>query len=426
MRNPDQVLNPADQIIEHFYRHEYARLVALLSSRVGVRYLEDIEDAVQFALMTSSHTWQSTELPDHPTAWLYRVATNRLLSVLGQQNNRKRLLVENATEFQGEDLQSPRLFMPGEIRDSLLKMLFLCCDDSLSERSQLVIALKVLCGFQAREIAIHLHASEASIHKRYERARDSLKHFSMDTMDQLDARQCMDRLDAVLGVLYAMFSEGYLSSKEDNPIRKELCLEAIRLATLLADHDFGAAPRTYALLALMHLHLARLETRQDDAGTLLLLEEQDRALWDRQEIIRGLEWLEKSAQGDEYSRFHAEAGIAAEHCIAPSFSETRWQVIVRGYEMLTQLSHKPNAVIVLNHALALAEWKGPQLALRMLEQASPHLMLKKSYIWNAALSDLYRRCGDGCRADEYCKIALEAAPSEAIRVLLKKRLTEEG
>lgn len=421
---PQPDLKTTGQIIEHFYRHEYARLVALLTSRVGVRHLEDIEDAVQYALMTSSHTWPSADTPDNPTAWLYRVATNKLMSMLRQQQNRKRLLAANAQDLQAHGVPSKHSIIPHEIDDSMLRVLFLCCCDSLPKRSQLIAALKILCGFQAKEIAAHLHASESSIHKRYGRARESLKQLKLDDLDNLTKDEHAQRLDTVLEVLYAMFSAGHLSSIDSTPIRKELCMESMRLARLLTKHRFRNSPKTHALLALMHFHMARMETRKDETGALLLLEEQDRSLWSKTEIVCGLKQLNKAARGDVFSRFHAEAAIAAEHCIAPSFSETRWQLIVKRYELISKLSDQQDSVITLNHALALAEWKGSEAALELLKETDPNHALKESYIWSASLSDLYRRCNQFPIANEYRKKALAAAPSEAIKTLLEKRLSE--
>ena len=149
-------------------------------------------------------------------------------------------------------------------------------------------------------------------------------------------------LPAVNKILYLLFTEGYLASHTGNAIRRELCDEAIRLTAILAQHPIGQVPQTFALLALMHLHVARMTSRQDASGGLLLLEEQDRALWDQQRIQVGLEWLAKSAYGDKFSRYHAEAGIAAEHCLAASFEETRWDKIVQCYRLLEETA--PSAI----------------------------------------------------------------------------------
>ena len=201
--------------------------------------------------------------------------------------------------------------------DDTLRMLFICCDDAVPRESQLVFALKTLCGFSVSEIALRLFTSEANVYKRLSRARDRLRQIDPDVdTPPLDILQ--SRLAGVHAVLYLLFNEGYLAAHADEAICRELCDEAVRLTTLLAEHPVGAVPETYALLALMHLHASRLGARRDAMGGLLLLEEQDRSRWDRDRMRLGAEWLARSATGDVFSRFHAEAGIAAEHCFAPS------------------------------------------------------------------------------------------------------------
>src|SRR6267143_4982899 len=175
-------------------------------------------------------------------------------------------------------------------------MLFVCCDEAIPEPSQLVLALKTLCGFDIREIALRLFISEANVYKRLARARSRLRKFPPRT-DGPSGAQVSSRLPAVRKILYLLFTEGYLSSHAETAIRRELCNEAIRLTSILAEHPLGQTPETFALLALMHLHAARMSARQDGAGGLLLLEEQNRKLWDRQGSQVGLEGLAKSAQG---------------------------------------------------------------------------------------------------------------------------------
>src|SRR5258706_13154119 len=167
-------------------------------------------------------------------------------------------------------------------------------------------------------------------------------------------------------------------------IRRELCDEAIRLATILAEHPAVQAPETFALLALMHLHAARMTACQNSSGGLLLLEEQDRGLWDQQGIQIGLEWLARSSQGDRFSRYHAEAGIAAEHCLAHSFQGTRWDKGVECYALLEQIA--PSAIHKLNRAVAVAEWQGPAEGLAVLKGFEPPTWLPGSYIWAAVLA----------------------------------------
>lgn len=203
-------------------------------------------------------------------------------------------------------------------------------------------------------------------------------------------------------------------------IRRDLCNEAIRLATILAEHPVGEAPETFGLLALMHLSAARMTARQDSFGGLLLLEEQDRGLWDQQAIQVGLEWLAKSSQGDNFSRYHAEAGIAAEHCLAPSFQETRWDRVVECYSLLERIA--PSAIHKLNRAVAVAEWQGPAEGLAVLNGFEPPTWLTGSYLWAAVLADLHRRCGNAQTASRYRDIAFKSAPTPAVKELLQRRL----
>jgi RNA polymerase sigma-70 factor (ECF subfamily) len=407
------------KLVAHFFRHEYGRLVAMLSRRVGAQYIEDVEDAVQSALMTALETWTIAGLPDNPPAWLFRVAHNNLMGELRRRMGHRRILEQNVKEDIGTLENSPEIFLAGEVRDDLLRMLFVCCDEAMPVESQLVLALKTLCGFGIREIAIRLFASEANVYKRLGRARSRLRELPLRP-EELTGEQYSSRLPAVHKILYLVFTEGYLSSHAEMAIRRELCDEAIRLATILAEHPAGQAPETFALLALMHLHAARMTARQDSSGGLLLLEEQDRELWDQQGIQIGLEWLGRSSQGDRFSRYHAEAGIAAEHCLAHSFQETRWDKVVECYALLEQFA--PSAIHKLNRAVAVAECQGPAEGLAVLKGFEPPTWLAGSYIWAAVLADLHRRCGNAHTASRYRDVACKSAPTPAVKELLQRRL----
>ena len=391
----------------------------MLSRRVGAQYIEVIEDAVQSALMTALESWTIAGLPDNPSAWLFRVAHNNLMGELRQRTRRRRILEENAKEDIDTPENGPGVFLAAEVQDDLLQMLFVCCDEAIPVESQLVFALKTLCGFDIREIALRLFTSEANVYKRLGRARSRLRELP-PRLGELRGKQCSARLAAVNKILYLLFTEGYLSSHAEMAIRRELCDEAIRLAATLAEHPVGQAPETFALLALMHLHAARMTARVDSSGGLLLLEEQDRELWDRQQIQIGLEWLAKSAQGDAFSRYHAEAGIAAEHCLAPSFQETRWDKVVECYSLLERIA--PSAIHKLNRAVAVAEWQGPAAGLAVLKGFEPPTWLADSYLWAAVLADLHRRCGNAQTAKRYRDVAFKSAPTPAVKELLQRRL----
>ncbi len=410
------------QLVEHFFRREYGRLVAILCGRVGVRHIDLVEDAVQAALMKALESWTSGGQPDNPTAWLLQVARNQLIGGLRQNAAHQRILDHNAQDIAGTAQLGPACYLPGEINDDLLQMLFVCCDEAIARESQIVLALKTLCGFSVREISLRLFATEAKIYKRLARARERLRASTLDPSDMF-IEQFADRLGAVHNILYLLFTEGYLSSHAHMSIRCELCDEALRLTDLLARHTLGQTPQTYALLALMHLHRARMSTRCDGTGGLLLLEEQDRAQWDQSRIAVGLAWLEKSALGDEFSRYHAEAGIAAEHCLAPSFEQTRWQNVAQCYALLERDTVSP--VHRLNRAVAVAMWQGPTAGLALLESFDAPDWLTRSYMWLAVMADLHRRCGQRDEATRFGDAAIAAAPTDAVRALIRRRLTAD-
>jgi RNA polymerase sigma-70 factor (ECF subfamily) len=414
---------PAAGLVEHYFRHEYGRLVAQLANKVGVRHVELVEDAVQSALEAALTAWVAKGLPRDPGAWLYRAACNHVVGALRKDAGRLRILEGAARELELTEESTALSRFAGEVRDDLLRMLFVCCDDAIPRESRIVLALKTLCGFSAAEIALRLFTSEANVHKRLQRARERLRESSADlTSPRLDALR--SRLHSVHEVLYLLFNEGYLSAEPDAAIRRELCDEAIRLATLLAEHPVGAAPETFALVALMHLHGARLAARVDYTGGLLLLEEQDRRLWDAAQMRVGAEWLARSARGETLSRYHAEAGIAAEHCFAPSFRATRWEEIADLYAMLERVA--PSPLHTLNRAVAVAEWQGPAAALALLDGMVPPAWLEGSYLWDAVLGDLHRRLGHAALFERHRDRALSAAPTDAVRELLRRRLSDGG
>jgi RNA polymerase sigma factor (sigma-70 family) len=392
----------APELPEHWFRHELGRLVSILSRRFGVHRLELCEDAAQTALLQAAQSW-SSKLPDEPGAWLYRVAHNHVLDELRREKRDERYLAEVATDYAQQ-----------EVQDDVLRLLFVCADPAIPAESQLVLALKTLCGFSTGEIALRLFQSEDATHKRLQRARALLRERAeVQTLDP-------ERVQSVLHMLYLLFNEGYSSAQPDRVIRRELCDEALRLALMLREDPAGALPETDALVALMCFHAARFDARVDGMGGLLLLEQQDRSRWDRELVQRGLAHLIRSGRGESLSRYHAEGALAAEHCLAPSYAETNWEEIVRLYEVLERIV--PSPLNVLNRAIAVAEWKGPDAGLAALEAVEVPGWLLGYYLWDAALGELHRRRGDRDRALAHTKRALAAAPTNAEKALLERRM----
>lgn len=404
------------QLPEHYFRHEFGRLVSVLSRRYGAHRIELCEDAAQAALLRAVQLWPSSQ-PDDRGAWLYRVANHHLLDALRRNRRNDPYPVE--LELAAEESPEHAVYLESEVRDDVLRLLFVCADPALPAESQLVLALKTLCGFSTQEIALRLFQSEEAVHKRLQRARAKLREQPPE-LDTPRLEQLADRLPSVLHALYLLFNEGYSSGQPDQPIRRELCEEAIRLALILITHPVGSAAEADALLALMYLHAARFDARLDVAGGLLTLEEQDRSRWDQQLIQIGVSYLQRAARGERFSRYHAEASIAAEHCLAPSYAQTRWDEITRSYELLDRIS--PSPLNTLNRAIALAEWQGASAGLALLTTLERPSWLGGYYLWDATLGELHRRNGDLPRATSHLSRALELAPTHAERALLERRL----
>lgn len=387
---------------------------------MGIQYIDKIEDAVQWSMAQALGFWRTTDIPQSPSAWLYRVAYRYLLSEIKTAKHRKLLLKEyselkpNNSYFCEEDVFS------NELSDSMLRMLFVTCHCEIPLESQLVFTLKSICGFNIREIAQRLFITEANVYKRFSRAKKILQNQSL-ALDDFEDSEVIARLPAVHRVLYLVFTEGYLSSNVEMAIRRDLCEEAIRLTKLLAVSKFGDVTNTHALLALMYFHLARINARQDDLGALLLLSQQDRSMWDRGYINLGLDSLNKSVQGENISHYHIEAGIAAAHCIAPSFEQTKWKDIVAAYKLLHNIS--PSPLHFLNEAIATAEWKSPEEGLAVLQSIEKPAWLTNSYYWYTVKADLLLRSGEITKSLKYAKLAIQLAPNKSIKKLLTKRLS---
>ncbi len=405
--------------VEHLFRHEYGKIVALLLRRLGLQHLDAIEDAVQWSMAQALEVWCRESTPHSPSAWLYQVAHNHLHSQLRATQRQNVLLTEHLYTAQDETFEHEEASFAGEMSDAMLRMLFIACNDAMPVESQLVFTLKSLCGFSIKEIALRLFISQANVYKRFGRAKQQLKNQTLE-LDMLTDDEMLCRMPSVHRVLYLLFTEGYLSSHTDNAIRQDLCEEAIRLTKSLANSRFGNVPNSYALLALMYFHLARINTRQDELGALLLLEQQDRSLWNKQHITVAMAYLAQSADGHTISRYHVEAGIAAEHCLSPSFEQTPWQKVVSSYELLHSIA--PSPLHYLNHAIAVAQWKNPEAGLAVLKSIDGPDWLYRSFHWYAVQSDLLFRSGDTVNGREYATLAIEAAPTDSIKQLLHKRL----
>src|SRR5947209_13911257 len=254
-------------LVEHFFRHEFGRLVAVLTRSLGVRRLDLAEDVVQAALMRALQTWPSRGVPEDAAGWLYRTARNLAIDALRREQTHAQALPRLADEA-GRDPSPPEARFADEIGDEPLRLLFVCCHEAVPAESRVALALKTLCGFSTAEIARGLLTTDANVQKRIERARDRLRERDVD-FEPPAAAQLGARLDAVLAVVYLLFSQGCHATHGDLPIRRDLCAEARRLARMLAAQSVGDVPAVHALLALMCFHAARLDARVAGDGAIV-------------------------------------------------------------------------------------------------------------------------------------------------------------
>lgn len=411
------------ELVEHLFRREAAKMVAGLTRLFGVERLPLVEDVVQEALLQALRTWPYADIPANPAAWLYQVAKRKAIDILRRQSVESRILkgLSEAIGSSDADIEAQveQLWTESEIPDDTLRMIFMCCHPALSLESQVGLALNLLCGLSSAEIAQALLKQEATVQKRLYRAKQRLRQldvpFAVPTGEELGKR-----LHAVLKVLYLMFNEGYLSSSDEQPIRREVCQEALRLCVVLCKHPATAHPDAFALRALMCFHMARFDARLDGSGHILTLKEQDRSRWDQDLIGEGLQYLERSVAEGQMGPMQLEAAIAATHCLAHRYEETDWESIVRLYDGLVELA--PSPIIALNRAIALAELYGAEAGLQALENVPQRGFLQDYHLYYATIAELHLRLNAVEEARRELEQALRLARSSAERALLRQRL----
>jgi RNA polymerase sigma-70 factor (ECF subfamily) len=407
--------------MEHFFRHEAGRLVSVLTRVFGWRHFDLVEDMVQATLLDALDAWRVRGVPDNPSGWVRRVARNKILDALRRDQIGQRVLGAWAAARPAHEERLDELFFDSEIEDSQLRMMFACCHPRLARENQLALTLKALCGFGNAEIARALLVTEETVKKRLQRAtRDLIDHEI--ALDPPPAGELAGRLESVHHVLYLLFNEGYSSSEGETAIRADVCEEAARLCHLLCSQRRFSTPATHALMALMLFHAARLESRLDQRGSVLLLEEQDRGRWDQRLIRRAQEFLAQSAEGTVISPFHLEAAIACHHCTAPSYADTDWPAILRLYDALLALHRSP--VYLLNRAIVVAQIDGPRAGIRALDEAGQDPALRHYHLFDATLGEFYRRAGDLGRARRHLEAARQKTNSPFDRELIDRRLSD--
>lgn len=403
-------------LVEHFFRHQYAQLVANLTGRLGTRHWTLAEDAVQTALNRALHTWPRRGIPKDPAAWLFRVAGNAAIDTLRRETRQQEL---PALEYEAQSAATRESAEFDQIQDDLLRMIFFICDPAVPKESQIALALKTLCGFGTGEIARALLTSEASVAKRITRAKQKLRELGVQPRD-FELKKLAVRLPAVLSVIYLLFNEGYSSSLAQQCIREELCEEAVRLAHILAQHPATAGSQTAAFLSLLLFHACRLDARIDDHGGLLLISEQDRTNWDRKLMSHAFHWFGRANKSGPVTRYHAEAWIAAEHCRASCLDETNWDAIVGAYDLLCRLS--PSPIHQLSRAIAISRRDGTQAGMKALDEIDAHRLHNHYYLWHATWGEFQQQQGKHEQAVASLQTAWQLAPTMAEKELISRKI----
>jgi RNA polymerase sigma-70 factor (ECF subfamily) len=380
-----------DAILREARRISLATLTRLL----GPANLALAEDAVQDAILEGLDHWVHDGVPGNPSAWLTTVARRKALDAIRREKRQasdEQRATSNETALELAATDDPDAHE--DIADNELRLLFLCCHPAIAADSRVALTLKVAGGFDTDEIARAFLADESAVAQRIVRAKRTFRElqlpYTLPSKDELSAR-----LGSVLDVCYLMFNEGHTAHRGEALLRRDLCQEAIRLISLIADRPDLAEPRVWALLALFLFQAARLPARIDADGALVRLPQQDRARWDHAMISEALGCLDRSARGDDESVYHIEAEIACCHAIAPSWEATDWDRIVGGYDKL--LAIWPSPIVALNRAVALAERDGAEVGLAALDKLQGQSALQRYHLYYGTRGELLARLG---RTDE--------------------------
>ncbi|WPU94239.1 DUF6596 domain-containing protein [Mucilaginibacter sabulilitoris] len=399
------------ELIPHLFRTEYRKIVAVLCKRFGFEQIEVAEDITSDTFLTAAQGWGIGGIPPNPVAWLYNVAKNKAKNHLqrGHVFDSKVVpeLVHDLIDIPEIDLS------PQNINDSQLQMMFAICNPVISPEAQIGLSLRILCGFGIEEIADAFLSNKETINKRLFRAKEKLREgevkFEIPNKAEID-----ERLTSVLTTIYLLFNEGYYSVSQNKTLRKDLCLEAMRLCTMLVENESTNKPQVNALLSLMCFHASRFDARLDNNGEPILYEEQDTDLWNTDLISKGGYFLNRATSGDKLSRYHLEAGIAYWNTQKADTQE-KWENILQFYNHLLQIEYSP--IAALNRTYALSKANGKSAAIMEAEK----LNLSSNHFYFMLLGELYTGINNDQAIVNFNK-ALALAKTPADKQAIQKKI----
>ena len=412
------MLPDTNAAVQAVYTSDWGRIVATLIRSFGD--FDIAEEAAQDAFAAAVDQWPDTGIPDSPPAWIIQTARHKAIDRLRRQT-RFQEKVESYVSEQSQITEPPD-YDASEIPDDRLRLIFTCCHPALALEAQVALTLRTLGGLETDEIARAFLVPPATMAQRLVRAKRKIRDAGIPYAVP-DTKEMPARLEAVLTVIYLVFNEGYAATRGGPLVRNDLCAEAIRLARLVRALMSPQPPEATALLALMLLHDSRRDARLDDAGDIVVLDEQDRRRWDHKQIAEALPLIDETLRV-EPGPFALQAAIAAEHCRAARPEETDWAQIVRLYDLLERL--QPSPIVSLNRAVAIAMVDGPRSGLTLIERLVSSGELDDYHLLHAARADLLRRAGSNAEAAESYARALALVTNESERRYLERRLSEVG
>ena len=404
--------------VDSVYRSDWGRIVAILIGMVGDFDLA--EESAQEAFAAAVDQWRVSGVPEFPRAWIIQTARHKAIDRIRRTARLEEKLESYATSGQVRTVEEPD-YDTSEIPDDRLRLIFTCCHPALALEAQVALTLRTLCGLETDEIARAFLVPEPTMAQRLVRAKRKIRDAGIPYTVP-ETNEMAARVEAVLTVLYLVFNEGYAATRVGPLVRTDLCAEAIRLGRLVRSLMMPQPPaEAMALVALMLLHDARREARVDDAGDIVVLEEQDRSRWDQAQIVEALPLVDEALRGGA-GPFALQAAIAAVHCQAARPEDTDWRQIVRLYDLLERV--QPSPIVSLNRAVAVAMADGPQPGLTLIDALAEKNDLANYHLLHAARADLLRRLGSLPEAAESYTRALALVTNDSERRFLERRLRE--